>query len=52
MMKPLRKCVILLKMTRTEGLSTRSFVRKAHSTKTNGTTTCIMVTLLLMMLLL
>ena len=52
MTKQLRRCVILLKMTRTEGLSTGSFVRKAHSTKTNGTTTSVMVTLLLMMLLL
>jgi hypothetical protein len=42
----------LLKMTRTEGLSTGSFVRRAHSTKMNGTMTSIMVTLLLMMLLL
>jgi hypothetical protein len=50
--KPLRRCVILLKMTRTEGLSTGSFVRRAHSTKTNGTMTFIMVTLLLMMVLL
>jgi hypothetical protein len=50
--KPLRRCVILLKMTGTNGLSTGSFVRRAHSTKTNGTMTFIMVTLLLMMLLL
>jgi hypothetical protein len=50
--KPLRKCVILLKMTRSEGLNIGSFVRKAHSTKMNGTMTSIMVTLLLMMLLL
>jgi hypothetical protein len=49
--KPLRKCVILLKMTRTEGLSTGSFVRRAHSTKMNSTITFIMVTLLLIMLL-
>jgi hypothetical protein len=51
-MKPLKKCVILHKMTRTEGLNTGSFVRRAHSTKMNGTMTFIMVTLLLMMLLL
>jgi hypothetical protein len=51
-MKPLKNCVILLKMTRSEGLSTGSFVRRAHSTKMNGTMTFIMVTLLLMMLLL
>jgi hypothetical protein len=47
----LRRSVILLRKTRTEGLSTGSFVRRAHSTKTNGTTTFIKVTLLLMMLL-
>jgi hypothetical protein len=34
----------LTQMTRTEGLSTGSFVRKAHSTKMNGTMTFIMVT--------
>jgi hypothetical protein len=39
-------------MTRTEGLSTGSFVERAHSTKTNGTMTFIMVILLSMMLLL
>jgi hypothetical protein len=50
--KPLKKCVILLKMTRTEGLSTGSFIGRAHSTKMNGTMTFIMVILLLMMLLL
>jgi hypothetical protein len=42
----------LIKMTRTEGLSTGSFVKKAQLTKMNGMTTFIMVTLLLMMLLL
>jgi hypothetical protein len=51
-MKPLRRCVILLKMTGTKGLNIGSFVRRAHSTKMNGTMTFIMVTLLLMMLLL
>jgi hypothetical protein len=50
--KPPKKCVILLKMTRTEGPSTGSFVRRAHLTKMNGAMTFIMVTLLLMMLLL
>jgi hypothetical protein len=50
-MRPLKKCAISLKMTRTEGLSTRSFVKRAHSTKLNGTMTFIMVALLLMMLL-
>jgi hypothetical protein len=39
-------------MIRTEGLSTWSFVRRAHSTKMNGTMIFIMVTLLWMMLLL
>jgi hypothetical protein len=50
-MRPLKECVISLKMARTEGLSTGSFVKMAHSTKMNGTMTFIMVTLLLMMLL-
>jgi hypothetical protein len=49
--KLLKKCVILLKMTTTEGLNTGSFVKRAHSTKTNGTMILIMVPLLLMMLL-
>jgi hypothetical protein len=47
----LRRWVILLKMTRTEGLNTGSFIRRAHSTKTNSTMTFIMVILLSMMLL-
>jgi hypothetical protein len=51
LMRPLEKCVISLKMTRTEGLSTGRFVKRAHSTKMNGTMTFIMVILLLMMLL-
>jgi hypothetical protein len=46
------KCVILLKMTRTEGLNTESFVKRAHSTKMSGTMTSTMLTLPLMMLLL
>jgi hypothetical protein len=50
--KQLRRCVITLKMTKTEGLNTGSFVKKAQSTKMNGTTILIMVTLLSMMLLL
>jgi hypothetical protein len=50
-MRPLEKCVISLKMARTEGLSTGRFVKRAHSTKMNGTMTFIMVILLLMMLL-
>jgi hypothetical protein len=50
-MKLLRKCVILLKMIMTEGLNTGSFVKRAHSTKMNGTMILILVLLLLMMLL-
>ncbi len=50
-LKLLRKCVILLKMITTEGPSTSSFVKRAHSTKMNGTMILIMVALLLMMLL-
>jgi hypothetical protein len=50
-MKLLRKCIILLKMIMTEGLNTGSFVKRAYSTKTNGTMILIMVPLLLMMLL-
>jgi hypothetical protein len=51
-MKQLRRCVISLKMTKTEGPNTGSFVKKAQSTKMNGRTIFIMVTLLSMMLLL
>jgi hypothetical protein len=43
--------VILLKMITTEGPNTGSFVKRAHSTKMNGTMILIMVPLLLMMLL-
>jgi hypothetical protein len=50
-MKLLRKCVILLKMIMTEGPNTGSFVKRAHSTKMNGTMIFIIVPLLLMMLL-
>jgi hypothetical protein len=46
-----RKCIILLKMIMTEGANTGSFVKRAHSTKMNGTMILIMVPLLLMMLL-
>jgi hypothetical protein len=52
LMKLLRRCDILLKMNKTEGLTTGSFVGGAHSTKMNGTMTFIMITLPLMMLLL
>jgi hypothetical protein len=41
-----------LKMIRTKGLNTGSFVKKAQSMTMNGTMTFITVTLLLMMLLL
>jgi hypothetical protein len=41
----------LLKMIMTEGPNTGSFVKRAHSTKMNGTVILIMVPLLLMMLL-
>jgi hypothetical protein len=51
-MKLPRKCVILLKMIMTEGPNTGSFVKRAHSTKKNGTMILIMVALPLMMLLL
>jgi hypothetical protein len=51
-MKQPRRCVISLKMTKTEGLNTGSFVKKAQSMKMNGTMNFIMVTLLSMMLLL
>jgi hypothetical protein len=47
-----KKCVTSLRMTKTEGLNTESFVKKAQSMMMNGTMTFIMVTLLLMMLLL
>jgi hypothetical protein len=50
--KLLKKCVILPKMTMTEGLSTGSFGRRAHSTKMNGMMTFITVALPLIMLLL
>jgi hypothetical protein len=50
-MKLLKKCVILPKMITTEGPNTGSFVKRAHSTKMNGTMILIMVPLLLMMLL-
>jgi hypothetical protein len=50
--KPLKKFAILLKMSRTEGLSTESFIRRASSTKMTGMRISIMKILLLMMLLL
>jgi hypothetical protein len=50
--EPLKKFAILLKMSRTEGLSTESFIRRASSTKMTGMKISIMEILLLMMLLL
>jgi hypothetical protein len=44
--------VTSLRMTKTEGLNTGSFVKKAQSMMMNGMMTFITVTLLLMMLLL
>jgi hypothetical protein len=49
--KLLKKCVILLKMTKTEGPNTGSFVKKVYSTKMDGVMILIMIPLLLMMLL-
>jgi hypothetical protein len=50
-MKLLRKCVSFLKMTKTEGPNTGSFVKRAYSTKTDGMMILVMIPLLLMMLL-
>jgi hypothetical protein len=52
LMRPLRKCVISPKMTKTEGLNTESFVKTIRTTMMNGMMISIMVILLLMMLLL
>jgi hypothetical protein len=49
--KLLKKCVILLKMNKTEGPNTGNFIRKAYSTKMDGMMILIMIPLLLMMLL-
>jgi hypothetical protein len=49
--KLLNKCVILLKMNKTEGPNTGSFVRKAYSMKMDGMMILFMIPLLLMMLL-
>jgi hypothetical protein len=51
-MKQPRKCVISLRMTKTEGPNTGSFVKRAQSMMMNGTTIFTMVTSLSMMLLL
>jgi hypothetical protein len=50
-MKLLSKCVSLLKMTKTEGPNTGSFVKRAYSTKMDGMMILIMIPLLLMMFL-
>ena len=42
---------LLLKMTKTEGPNTGSFVKRAYSTKMDGMMILIMIPLLLMMLL-
>jgi hypothetical protein len=52
LMRPLRKCVISPKMTKTEGLNTESFVKTIRTTMMNGMMISIMAILLLMMLLL
>jgi hypothetical protein len=51
-MKPLRKCVISPKMTKTEVLNIETFIRIIHTTMMNGMMISIMAILLLMMLLL
>jgi hypothetical protein len=51
-MRLLRKCVISLKMTRTEDLNVESFVRTIPTTMMNGMMISIIEILLLMMLLL
>jgi hypothetical protein len=52
LMRPLKKCVILLKMTMTEGLNIESFVKTIHTMMMNGMMISIMAISLLMMLLL
>jgi hypothetical protein len=51
-MRPLRKCVMSPRMTKTEGLNTESFVKTIHTTMINGMMIFIMEILPLMMLLL
>jgi hypothetical protein len=51
-MKLRKKFIILLKMTRTEGLHAGSFIRRASTMRTTGMKISIMEILLLMMLLL
>jgi hypothetical protein len=50
-MKLLKKCIILLKMNKTEGPNTGGFVEKVYSMKMDGMMILIMIPLLLMMLL-
>ncbi|WP_447411757.1 hypothetical protein, partial [Clostridium perfringens] len=50
-MKPLKKFVILLRMSNTEGLSIKTFITRAFPTKMTGMTISIMGILFLMMLL-
>jgi hypothetical protein len=52
LMRPLKKCVISTKMTKTDDLNTESFVKTTPTTMTNGMMISIMAILLLMMLLL
>jgi hypothetical protein len=52
LMRPLKKCVISPKMTKTDDLNTKSFVKATPTTMTNGMMVSIMAILLLMMLLL
>jgi hypothetical protein len=52
LMRPLKKCVISPKMTKTEDLNPESFTKTTPSTMTNGMMIFIMAILLLMMLLL
>jgi hypothetical protein len=52
LMRPLRKCVTSHRMTKTEGPSTKSFVKTIHTTMMDAMMISIMAILLLMMLLL
>ena len=51
-MKPLKKFVILLRMSNTEGLTTKTFIRRVFPTKMTGMTISITGILFLMMPLL
>ena len=52
LMRPLKKCVISPKMTKTDDLNTESFVKTTPTMMTNGMMISIMAILLLLMLLL